>query len=156
MQPLDSSVQSFRRASRALFNAYFRPQPAEFEQAWAWEERFSIVEAELFAQMIDTSNELGLKRYGEPQDHISVMLRQPADFAPIMVNRDVDSGYWDHPLREFTREVELRFVRFFDWDLVAVRDNQYVRVVIKDWPGHPESVGKHALVEAQYATYGEA
>jgi hypothetical protein len=155
LQPLDSSLQSFRIAGRELFNTYFRPKATGFDDAWAWEARFSLVEAELFEQLIAVPHELNLRRYGEFQEHIAVALRQ-GEFAPIMVNRDVDSGYWDYPLRELTREVELRFVRFFDWDLLAVRDSQFVRVVISAWPSHSEAVGKHALVEAQHVSYSEA
>jgi hypothetical protein len=70
-----------------------------------------------------------------------------------MLNREVNSGYWDFPIREVTRDARLLFFRFFDWDVLAYRDNRYVLVQIDSWPSHPEAVGKQALVEARYVHF---
>jgi hypothetical protein len=66
-----------------------------------------------------------------------------------MLNREVNSGYWDYPISEVTREPVLLFVQFFDWDILAYRDNQYVMAEVRDWSSNPETAGKRALIEFQ-------
>lgn len=149
---LDESMNRFRVASRELFNHFFLVADAYNNDGWLLEERFCRVEAVLFEQLVSEPCALPSVSYGAHQPAIRVLLRH-SDFAPIMINREVDSGYWDHPLGEVTRDAQLSFVRFFDWDLLAVRDNKYVRVNIDAWPAHPEAVGKHALIEAQCVVF---
>ena len=151
---LDDSMKKFRLASRELFNGYFRVDQPYENDGWSLEERFSIVEEQLFEQLVSVPHGL-TNVYGLQQPEVSVVLRG-SEFAPIMVNRTADSGYWDHPLVEVTKEVRLSFLRFFDWDQVGVRDNQYVRVVIVEWPSHPEVSGFQALIEAQYVAFTSA
>lgn len=155
MLHLDDSMNCFRVASRELFNQFFRIADPHNNDAWLLEERFSQVEAELFEQLVAAAHSMKSERYGAHQPGIRVALRH-GEFAPIMINREVDTGYWDYPLHQVTRDAQLSFVRFFDWDLLATRDNQYVRVRIDAWPAHPETVGKHALVEAQHVVFEEA
>ena len=153
---LDESLNQFRLASRELFNGYFRVAEKPYENGgWLQEERFSFVQESLFEQLVAQPHELPEAKYGSRQPGISVSLRA-GEFAPIMVNRSTDSGYWDHPLVEVTKEVRLSFMRFFDWDQLGIRDNQYVRVVIEAWPSHPEVNGFQALIEAQYVAYTSA
>jgi hypothetical protein len=70
-----------------------------------------------------------------------------------MLNRDVDSGYWDHPISISAPDTVFTFVEFFDWDQTSYKDNRYVRAIVRDWPSHPELIGKHALIETHYAIY---
>jgi hypothetical protein len=148
---IDELMNRFRCASRELFNHYFRVLDPYNNNGWL-EERFSEVEAVLFEQLVAAPAALPRAAWRTHRPAIRVALRH-GDFAPIMVNRETDSGYWDFPINEVTKDAQLSFVRFFDWDLLAVRDNQYVRVVIDAWPQHPEAAGKHALVEAQYVVF---
>jgi len=152
---LDDSVNAFRLASRELFNGYFKVADPYENGGWLLEERFSAVEEVLFEQLVSEPHSLPEGRYGSGQVAVAVELKS-SDRAPIMVNRSQDSGYWDHPLVQVTKDVKLSFLRFFDWDQVGTKDNQYVRVVIVDWPTHPEVAGFHALIEAQYVVYRSA
>jgi hypothetical protein len=150
--PLNDSVTQFRLAARELFNTFFRIEDPYNNDGWALEARFRIVESALFDQLVAAPSSLPLDSYGAHLPGVRVALNG-LDFAPVMVNRKVDSGYWDHPLTEATKDVELSFVRFFDWDILAVRDYQYVRVKIDAWPGHIDVIGKHALIEARYIVF---
>jgi hypothetical protein len=154
---IESCMQQFRLASRELFNQYFRVERASAigsSEAWDPQERFEVVESVLFDQLVSEPMELPHVPYARPNARIHVQLRG-GDFAPIMLNRELESGYWDHPIKEVTREAVLQFISFFDWDQLHYRDNQYVRVLVTGWPSHPELVGKHALIESQYARYAE-
>jgi hypothetical protein len=156
MPAINQALEAFRLASRGLFNDYFRVTEQPYENnGWSLLERFCEVEDVLFQSLVAPACRGQLAPYGQPQTHVLVKLRAGA-FAPIMLNREMDSGYWDHPVTEVTDEAGMKFIRFFDWDQLAVRDNRYVEVIIASWPSRPELEGKHGLLEAQYATYGEA
>jgi len=150
----DAMMNEFRLASRELFNRNFRVENPYENGGWTLERRFSEIQTLLFEKLVTDPSELTLETYGRPQDKISVMLRH-GEFAPLMINRDVDSGYWDHPVREVSREANMRFVSFFDWDQLGIRDNMLVRIVIASWPGRSETVGKHALIAANYVQFGK-
>jgi len=149
---IDDSISQFRLASRELFNTYFRIADPYNDDGWALAERFSEVESALFDQLVAAVVSTSFGSYGTHQPNIQVILRG-VEFAPIMINREVDTGYWDHPIVEITKDAQLSFVRFFDWDVLAVRDYQYVRVRIDAWSAYPEVMGKHALIEARLVAF---
>jgi hypothetical protein len=153
---LDAALNQFRLASRELFNHYFRASDTGHDEAWCLVERFREVEEILFHKLVTEPFALEKVGYGEAQSRISVALRNGMETAPVMVNRDVDSGYWDHPLVKVPRDAEMVFVGFFDWDPLSYRDNQYVRVQLISWPGYPETHGKHALIESQSVLFTKA
>jgi hypothetical protein len=80
---LDDSITQFRLASRELFNT-----------GWLLLERFSQVESVLFDHLVAAESSWRLGSYGRHQPNILVILRG-LDFAPIMINREVDAGYWE-------------------------------------------------------------
>ena len=101
---LDARMNQFRVASRELFNQFFRADdPYNNDQAWPMEERYSEVQELLFQKLVLEPAGLPPIAYGLLNSSVVVALRH-GDFAPIMLNREVDSGYWDHPLREVTRD----------------------------------------------------
>lgn len=75
------------------------------------------------------------------------------EFAPAMLNREIDSGYWDYRIEEIKKNAKMAFISFFDWDQLGVRDNHYVRVKIDHWQSHPDTVGKHALIDSRYIRF---
>lgn len=149
---IDGLMNQFRLASRELFNQFFRVPDPYKNNGWLFEARFSVVQMTLFQKLVTEPASLANIEYGNLQTEILVELRD-CDVAPIMINREVDSGYWDHPKKEITKDARLVFVRFFDWDQLDYRDNHYVRVQIDRWPSHPETAGKHALIESQYVRF---
>lgn len=151
---IDEMLNQFRIASRELFNNYFRVSNpyGSGSNAWLLDERFSEIEEVLFKKIVIEPAAIEYVKYGEPQRQIQVELRS-GEFAPILLNRDISSGYWDHSLNEVTSNVKLAFLSFFDWDKLDYRDNRYVQVEVKSWPLHPEAVGKHALIESQYVKF---
>lgn len=152
---LDASLNQFRIASRELFNMFFRvDDPYKNDQAWVLEERYREVEDLLFQKLVVEPANLRAVAYGVLNPSIRVELKH-GESAPIMLNREVDSGYWDHPLREVTRDAKLAFISYFDWDQLDYRDHRYVRVQVLEWPSQPCAVGKHAFIEAHYVRCSE-
>lgn len=150
---INSLVHRFRLASRDLFNHFFRVEdPYENEDAWAFEERYSEVEALLFEKLVLEPANLPVIRYGSMHPAIGVEIKY-GEFAPVMLNRELDSGYWDDPIKEVTSEAKLAFISFFDWDQLDYRDHRYVRVQVLEWPSQPHTIGKHALIETHYVIF---
>lgn len=151
----DNTMKSFRLASRELFNHYFHVSDPwkNSDLAWVAEGRFSEVETVLFQKLVAEPASLPHVAYKHAQPSIRVELAEKTDRAPIMLNRETKSGYWDHPVKEVNREVGMLFIQFFDWDVLSYRDNKFVRVQIESWPSHKDLVGKHALIENQYVRF---
>lgn len=150
---LNERLLRFRLASRGLFNHYFFIPGARDEMAWRAVERFRTVEELMFRMLVTEPLSLPSTSYGNMQAEILVLLRETLDHAPILINREVKSGYWDHPLSEVTGNARLAFMSFFDWDDLSYRDNQYTRAQVLAWPEHPETLGKHVLIESQYVRF---
>ena len=147
-------MEGFRVASRELFNHHFRVKSAweNQEQAWLLAERFDGVRLVLFQKMVSEAIDVDVAEYGVPQERILVVPK----FGTVIsadINRDVDSGYWDFPTGTIHSDAVLHFVEFFDWDVLSVRDNEYVRVLIASCASNPEIAGKHALVHACQVSY---
>lgn len=144
---LDALLNRFRIASRELFNQFFRVEdPDKSDDAWVLEERYREVEALLFEKLVLEPAQLPIISYGTLHPNIRVELRH-GERAPIMLNREIDSGYWDYPLKEATRDAKLAFVSFFDWDQLDYRDHRYVRAQVTQWQSQPKAIGKHAFIE---------
>jgi hypothetical protein len=162
---LNERMNRFRIASRELFYNFVRVSGATAEASaspadapssgpddpWDLERRFSHVEEVLFEMMVCEPAKLTHVGYRNLQTDIVVELN--TDLCPVMLNREANSGYWDFPLHEISRDARLLFFRFFDWDILDYRDSRYVLVQVDDWPSHPEAVGKQGLIETQYVNF---
>ncbi|MBS0380652.1 MAG: hypothetical protein JSS29_19390 [Proteobacteria bacterium] len=151
---IDQQLNQFRLSSRELFNHAFRVQDPYNAGGWEWETRFAEVERLLFQKLVREPCGLPGGEYGSTALGIAVVL-QGCESVPAMINRGQDTGYWDDPVSRIDTSARLRFVRFFDWDLLAIRDNRYVRIQIESWSLHPGLVGRHALVDSQYLRYAQ-
>lgn len=153
---LNELMDQFRLASRELFNHFFRvPDPYSSGQyAWQQEERFRNVQAVLFQELVAEPMSLSIAEYGNPQPNVLVELRDDGG-VPIMLNREIDSGYWDFPVKEARADARLLFVSFFDWDQLDYRDNRYVRVQVDRWPAHSDVEGKHGLIESHHVRFAK-
>lgn len=140
----DELMGQFRRANRELFNNFFLNLE---EDGWLARERYTDVEFILFQRMVLSMFDIQGVGYGKPEPAVRVVIAGDHSSAPIMINREIDSPYFDFPVDQLTRDAVLHFVKFFDWSPTNVCDHQYVEVQINDWPSHPETKGKIALIE---------
>jgi len=152
---IDELICRFRIASRELYNNFFMVRNPYENDGWDSEQRFSDVEELLFQKLVLEPTSINGEKYGRAQPMILVQLRL-GEFAPIRLNREIESGYWDYPIPEVTNDARLLFLEFFDWDQLDYRNNQYVLVQVDHWPSHPETVGKRALIESQYVRFAKA
>jgi hypothetical protein len=153
---IDEAMKRFRHAGRELFNNFFRMNdPYKDHESWVLEDRFREIQVLLFQKLVLEPARVPGAEYGQLQPLIEVRIRL-GDETTALVNRGVDSGYWDYPMEKISADAKLLFLSFFDWDVLDYRDNQYVRVLITDWPSQPGAIGKHALVEARSMQFYKA
>ncbi|MDP5238750.1 hypothetical protein Q9Q94_04375 [Uliginosibacterium sp. 31-16] len=149
---IDRRINKFRLASRELFNNYFLEEFLADED-WDFYEQFTTIEESLFQALVTAQSGIEEIIYGFPQPAIQVVARQGSSGMPIMLNREIDSGYWDHPIKQCVPGCVFTFKIFFDWDQRSYKDNRYVRAIVKTWPDNPSLVGKHVLIETHYVSY---
>lgn len=152
---IDDTVMRFSLASRELFNNFFHVKSGYENDGWSGEERFSAVQEVLFQKLVIEPAGLPSTAYGEPCDSLLVELRHQGR-TPIMINREIRSGYWDYPVTEISGDCRMVFVEFFDWDQLAYKDHRYVHVRIDRCPEYPGVEGKHALIEKHYVRFARA
>jgi hypothetical protein len=74
---------------------------------------------------------------------------------PVMIEnpREGDGNhYWDHPISEVRPEqVELKYLAYFNWDQLGIRDYRYYMVEVARLADHPELFGRRALIEVGHA-----
>lgn len=145
---LDACMDEFICASRGLFNTYFREASPWEDPHRAWDRRdlYKLVEAPLFRTLVTVRCELPEVPYGSPQVSIGVCGRHDNEL-PAMINRGIDSGYWDFPLELLPLGVRLHFLSFFDWANIERMDHGYVRAIIDTSNDIPELLGKHCLIK---------
>lgn len=149
MQDITSLVARYRECVSSLWNTYFHKPNVDWDEQWS----FAVIDAELFkALVLQPLGRGGVHiqpDYMNPRELLSFMRVVPDGAASILMNREIDSGYWDwrHPLPKVQAEdVDLRMFHFFDWDSLGPRNYDYVRVLILDSARYPEANGKHALI----------
>ena len=150
MRDITQLVQRHRECSRHLWNTYFWPQ-AESEQDWDLRDQFEDVSAKLFSSLvlwpIERDSYEFRPAYLVPRREMPFIRVVPNGSCPILVNREVSSGYWDHPIEEVEEaDVDMRFIHHFDWASYGHRDFEFFRVLIVSSISHPELNGRHALV----------
>ena len=150
MRDITELVQRHRECSRHLWNTYFWPQ-SEKDDDWDLRDQFEDVSAKLFSSLvlwpIERESFEVPPAYLVPLRAIPFIKVVPNGSCSALINREVDSGYWDHPINLFEEtDVDLRFIQYFDWWNVGHRDFEFFRVLIVSSRAHPELNGRHALV----------
>jgi hypothetical protein len=100
---LDERMQRFRIARGELYNNFFAVPDPWNNDGWIMAERFAEVEQVLFRKLVFEPTPEGMSHgcaHFDVELAIQVVLNSP--FCPIMINRAIDSPYWDHPIKEVT------------------------------------------------------
>lgn len=152
---ITEQIQTFREASRHLWNSYFRFE-AERNQDWDLRDSFSEVYGALFNSLVRfhlPDSAPTIPHLWSPAKKILWEYRivSTTDRLPVMVNREKPaSGYWDHPTEYVaSAAADLHLIELFDWDNLGFRDFRYFRVRIVK-ADDPDLVDRDALVDAAY------
>ncbi|MCK5267814.1 MAG: hypothetical protein KAR07_06590 [Spirochaetes bacterium] len=150
---IQNQMITYRLATREIRNKYFSPKNWDYPE-WDVIELYNDVKKELFRSLV--LNPLSLKESSEGKENENIEVVVASPFAPIMINREIKSGYWDHPCKEVKENVKMNFIDFFDWDQLGTIDNQYVLVKIKEYKENPDIEGRQALIQSQYIKFTKA
>jgi hypothetical protein len=122
------------------------------------EEEFCKIEQLLFSSIVLFQLKGNVAESDFLDDHMNMAPRvlerfrivPRAQSMPVMINREMISGYWDHPITELWKnEALIGFVHYYDFCAMDMpRRYEYVRGRILDCSKYPEIVGKDLLVPA--------
>ena len=142
----------YREIARLTWNLGFWSNPKLRE--WDSLEPYKEATARLFEGMILLA--LGyqgrIKDVGTPGEvaYFQVKAKHEVELR-VDSNRSSDPSHvWGDPIVRLTsngNSHRLRFLRFFDWDVLGARDFRFLEVVIELLNDRPELTGRHALVE---------
>jgi hypothetical protein len=154
MEDATNFMNRYREACRLLWNNFLRDPDADGRISLADERYcdFRWMQTVLFTALV-------LREIG--QDDIEVRFgtrgQPPIDFlrvvatprSAMLVNREPahsGSQYWDGSPTSVPSEIDLRFIDYFDWDVVGYRDLAYYLTRIVGCREHPDIVGRDALL----------
>ena len=151
MRDITELVSRHRECSRHLWNTYYWPQ-AEAEEDWDLRDQFEDISARLFSSLVLWPLERESFQFRPanllPYQEVPFIHVVPKGMCIAHVNREIESGYWDHPISELKEgDVDMRFVHYFDWWVLGHREFEFIRVLIISSAEHPELNGRHALVK---------
>lgn len=85
-----------------------------------------------------------------PQEMLPFLRIDAPSRSSIMINRAQESSYWDDPVNFFWKgELDLRFIRYFDWNVYDFRDFAYYKVAVVGSEKYPHLIGRNALVPVE-------
>lgn len=154
MREITDIMDHYREVARSLWNTAFWAKPEL--QTWDARDQFEQIKKGLLKALVIARLEVGHSCDLEALPDLScqVVPKAPGP-VPIMIQRPREgdkSAYWDDPVKEVrASEVELKFLDYFDWDLMAYADFHYYRVRILGFSTQPGLVGREALIEHQHA-----
>ncbi|MEN8265223.1 MAG: hypothetical protein ABFR82_17390 [Nitrospirota bacterium] len=151
-------MNKYRECVRNLWNVYFLNQDSP-QDIWDIADQFDQVCTILFSIFIlnqggciDYRKSCVTDKNPNPLFVLHVY-PSPETGVPIKINREVNpSGYWDHPVDTIlTPDVDLRFIDYFDFNLLGIRDFEFYRVRILDAPNELDIIGRDALIKTDHA-----
>ena len=155
MKDVTPIFETYRECARHLRNTYFSTRDTE---DWDVIEDFEAVASVLFERLV--LGLLGEEKCcgGNLQTHLENIVRDNklkiipvTDRMPVMISRERNSGYWDHPINCLKEgEAEISFKDYFDWDQCGLIDFRYYLGTIISSSKYPDIVGHEVLIETIY------
>lgn len=153
-------MNTYRECVRHLWNTYFLDLLSIVENQWDVSDEFDEICTTLFSSLV--LNPIGCTSHKKSQRYegfptpLSCLHVVPSakDGVPIQIAREIQSfTYWDYPIDVIKPlEVDLRFIDFFDFDVLGYKEFEYYRVRIVDSSEYPDIIGRDALLKTRYAT----
>lgn len=153
MKDVTQILNVYRECVRNLWNTYFINQ-VKSEDAWDLFDEYDKICTVLFSSLVLYL--LGRTTYKKAPSN--VRLPEPLLFlrvvpiadtgVPINISREKESStYWDYPVTVVKpNDAQMRFIDFFDFDLLGFRDFKYCRVKIVASDLNPDLVAHDALL----------
>lgn len=156
MLEITEVLLGYRECARHIWNAHViagADQDVDWDLRDQFEDAIAILFSAIVLRKVGYSDREVKQAYWSPLEPFNFLRVIPNGTAPILINREVASGYWDHPIQKLEEsDADMRFVGFFDWNVLEYREFEFIQVVIVSSASHPELAGRHALVKPQYVS----
>jgi hypothetical protein len=154
MQDVTELMNRYREACRLLWNGFLRNPQANGRISLVDERYcdFHRMRDVLFVALVlrEIAHVETDVQFGTVNQPVLPFLRIVATpRSAILVNREVAHSrnqYWDGAPTAVPDDIDLRFIDYFDWDVVGYRDLAYYLTRIVGCPEHPDIVGRDALL----------
>lgn len=153
MKEVTQILNEYRECVRNLWNMYFLKQLSSGKE-WDIFDEYDDVCGKIFSSLVLSSfnKDSGKKSsaYAKTPEPLSCLRVEPIveSGIPIIASREKGSfTYWDYPVSIIkSSEADMRFIDFFDFNLLEFREFQYCRVRIFSSNVYPDLVGHDALL----------
>jgi len=157
MQDVTSLLNCYRECVRNLWNTYFVNRTST--EGWDLFDEYDNICVKLFASLV--LNEVdkhthkkssAFIQFPEPLLFLHVVPSAKSGIPVNICRKKGDACYWDNPtILIKPDETDMRFIDFFDFDLLGFRDFQYCRARILSSNVNSDIVGLDALLLCNYA-----
>ncbi len=154
MKDITQILNEYRECVRNLWNIYFIKHISS-ESEWdvfdEYEDICIMLFSSLVLNLLNRETYKKAKTYVRASEPLLFLRVVPVEKSGISVNINREknvSNYWDYPLSIIkSNEADMRFIDFFDFNLLGSRDFQYCRVRIVASNVNPDIVGHDALID---------
>lgn len=155
MNDITQTMNVYRECTRNLWNIYFIENITQ-KNEWDISDEFDDICTLLFSSLVLLPNNCTSYKkshnYEKSPQPLSCLRVIPTleEGVPIQINREImRTGYWDFPINIVKPEdVDLRFIDFFDFDLLGFRDFRFCSVRIIGSAIYPDIIGRDALLDS--------
>jgi len=155
MQEVTDLFNTYRECCRNLWNTRFLPTKPDWDQSDRFQDITVILFSSLIAAPLRAEKNLLSPDYVASPNLLSEFHVIPVSESgvSININREKErSGYWDYPLQQIRPgEADLRYLKYFDFDMLGFRDFSYYQVRVVASNKYPDIVGRDALITTWHA-----
>jgi hypothetical protein len=152
MRDVTDLFNRYRECVLSIWNGYLKEpdQDIRFDVRDRWADACVFLFRALVLYPLDYDDPSILPEYRGEQQAIRVIRVVPIKECEILINENPHSGVWE-PTTSNLEDVDLRFISFWDWDVLGKREFEYVKVLIDEWTKYPEKKNKLALIKTSDA-----
>ncbi|HEY1265985.1 MAG TPA: hypothetical protein VGH16_01930 [Candidatus Binatia bacterium] len=155
MKDVTLIFNNYRECVRNLWNVYFWNLQPDWDPRDKYEDICTtLFDVLVLDQVVNNTKYSKSPAYLSSREPLKIFRIVPllSDQTPIHINRDKKrSPYWDHPTNVVKPDdVDLRFIDYFDFDLLGRREYKYFLVRIVASKTNEDLVGRDALIECAH------
>src|SRR5258706_2086236 len=155
MTDVTQILNRYRECVRNLWNVFFWIQ---LNPDWDIRDKYEDICVKLFSTLVldqvSRNDYLKSPPYSKSREPLLFfrVIPSASGGVPININREKNtSPYWDHPIKIIKPgEMDLRFVDYFDFDVLQFREYRYCLVKIVASKINTDLVGRDALIECDH------
>lgn len=154
MKNVTQLFNNYRECVRNLWNIHFLKYKSVASNEWDFFDAYDDICSLLFVSLV--LNRIDRETYKKASAYVSSpepllffrVIPSVETGVPLNVSREKNNlHYWDYPIDLIKpNEADMRFIDFYDFDLLEFREYQYCRVKIIDSNVYPDLVGHDALL----------